>query len=287
MSEHVELTEKQLEGAIEALLFVSDEPVSAVTLSRFLGQTPQQIDAVLTRLTVRYQDEERGIQLREVAGGWRLYWHPAYHEFIEQYVISWDTRSLSQAALEALAVIAYHQPTTRAGVNGIRGVNSDAVISSLIEKGLVREAGRDSGPGNAILYATTRTFLEKFGLKSLRELPPLEDFAPDEQSKAFIRSRLSAHRLNDDDLEEGVEEQVGYIETYDDENLEEGVFDIVGYDAPATPNKPKGGIDFNIVGLDTPAHNDASNRDPRFMIVGLDDAQGDDDDDDSGIEFID
>ncbi|MDR0346879.1 MAG: SMC-Scp complex subunit ScpB [Coriobacteriales bacterium] len=183
-----------LEGAVEALLFVSDEPVSAATLAKILNRNPTEVDTVLSSLSTRFEEEERGIQLREVAGGWRLYSHPAFHSLIERYVISWDTRSLSQAALEALAVIAYHQPTTRAAVNGIRGVNSDAVISSLVEKGLVREAGRDSGPGNAILYATTRTFLEKFGLRSLRELPPLEEFAPDEESREYIRARLSAGR---------------------------------------------------------------------------------------------
>jgi segregation and condensation protein B len=198
-----------LPAAIEALLFVSDEPVSAATLARMLDRSPTEVDTALTSLATRFEEEERGIQLREVAGGWRLYSHPAYHVLIERYVISWDTRSLSQAALEALAVIAYHQPTTRAGVNGIRGVNSDAVISSLIEKGLVREAGRDSGPGNAILYATTRTFLEKFGLKSLKDLPPLEDFAPDEASRDYIRTRLSAgHQPTidpGDDTEEALE----------------------------------------------------------------------------------
>jgi segregation and condensation protein B len=184
--------EYPLEGAVEALLFVSDEPVSAATLAKILDRTPTEVDTALSSLATRLEEEERGIQLREVAGGWRLYSHPAYHDLIERYVISWDTRSLSQAALEALAVIAYHQPTTRASINGIRGVNSDAVISSLVEKGLVREAGRDSGPGNAILYATTRTFLEKFGLKGLGDLPALEDFAPDEESRDYIRARLSS-----------------------------------------------------------------------------------------------
>ncbi len=186
------MSEVDITGAVEALLFVSDEPVSAITLAKILDTSPTEIDAALSTMATRFQEEERGIQLREVAGGWRLYTHPAYHDVIERYVLSWDTRQLSQAALEALAVIAYYQPTTRAAINGIRGVNSDAVISSLIEKGLVRETGRDQGPGNAILYATTRTFLEKFGLKSLKDLPPLEDFAPDEQSREFIRARLSA-----------------------------------------------------------------------------------------------
>ncbi|MCL2757572.1 MAG: SMC-Scp complex subunit ScpB [Coriobacteriia bacterium] len=191
----------ELYGAVEALLFVSDEPVSAQTLARILNAEPASIEETLGALAKRFEREERGIQLREVAGGWRLYSHPAYHEIIEQYVVSWDTRSLSQAALEALAVIAYHQPTTRSTINSIRGVNSEGVISSLVDKGLVREVGRDPGPGNAILYGTTRTFLEKFGLRNLKELPPLEDFAPDEESKAFIRERLSAHEPSPEELE--------------------------------------------------------------------------------------
>jgi len=192
----------ELHGALEALLFVSDEPVSASILAKMLERDKLEIDAALVSLAKRFEEEERGIQLREVAGGWRLYSHPAYHEIIEEFILSWDTRSLSQAALEALAVIAYHQPATRGVVNGIRGVNSDGVITSLIEKGLVREMGRDSGPGNAILYGTTNTFLEKFGLKDLKELPPLEEFAPDEQSKAFIRERLSAREPSPDDLDQ-------------------------------------------------------------------------------------
>ncbi len=183
-----------LKSALEALLFVSDEPASAVRLAKVLDESPGDVESALADLAQDYREAERGFQLREVAGGWRLYTHPAYHDVIESYVLSWDTRRLSQAALEALAVIAYHQPVTRAGVNAIRGVNSEGVIASLIEKGLVREAGRDRNQGNAILYATTRTFLEKFGLKDISELPPLEEFAPDAETEASIRDRLSANR---------------------------------------------------------------------------------------------
>ncbi|MBE0416459.1 MAG: SMC-Scp complex subunit ScpB [Coriobacteriia bacterium] len=179
-----------LRGAIEALLFVSDEPVSAARVAKILDANVSAVTETLTSLAEEYREAERGFQLREAAGGWRLYTHPAYHDAIEQFVLSWDTRRLSQAALEALAVIAYHQPVTRAGVNAVRGVNSEAVISSLIEKGLVREAGRDREAGNAIIYTTTKAFLEKFGLKSLEELPPLEEFAPDPRTEAAIRDRL-------------------------------------------------------------------------------------------------
>jgi len=181
-----------VKGAVEALLFVSDEPVSAARLARVLEVAPGEIEATLADLAEEYREQERGFQLREVAGGWRLYTHPAHHDVIESYVLSWDTRKLSQAALEALAVVAYHQPVTRAGVNAVRGVNSEGVIASLMEKGLVREQGRDKNQGNAILYGTTRTFLEKFGLKDIQDLPPLAEFSPDCDTERAIRDRLSA-----------------------------------------------------------------------------------------------
>jgi segregation and condensation protein B len=194
-----------LRGAIEALLFVSDEPVASSRLAKILEVPPAETESALKALSAEYAAEERGFQLREVAGGWRLYTHPAYHDQVEEYVLSWDTRKLSQAALEALAVIAYHQPVSRQGVNAVRGVNSEAVISSLIEKGLVREAGRDRNVGNAILYGTTRVFLERFGLKDLSELPPLEEFAPDPETERSIRERLNALEGSvldfDDDLD--------------------------------------------------------------------------------------
>jgi len=215
--------EQDLQGVLEALLFVSDEPVSAADLAKIIDASPSEVDSALAYMAHRLADEERGIQLREVAGGWRLYSHPAYHEVIERYVASWDTRSLSQAALETLAVIAYHQPVTRSDINTIRGVGSEGVVSSLVEKGLVRETGRASAPGNAILYGTNRTFLERFGLKSLKDLPPLEQFAPDEHTRQVIRERLSAASANADSLgleatyEAVSDDQEEYFEEYDSE----------------------------------------------------------------------
>lgn len=193
----------QIRGAVEALLFVSDEPVSAARIARVLDAKESEISKALAEIASDCSDNERGFQLREVAGGWRFMTHPAYHESIEQYVLSWDTRRLSQAALEALSVIAYHQPVTRQGVNAVRGVNSEGVLSSLVDKGLVREVGRDKNQGNAITYGTTRTFLEKFGLKDLSDLPPLEEFSPDPATDRAIRERLSA--LDGSILEESPE----------------------------------------------------------------------------------
>ena len=184
-----------LKSLLESLLLVSDDSVSATELARAAGAAPGDVACALAELSAEYADANRGFQLREVAGGWRLFTHPAHHDQVADYVMSWDTRRLSQAALETLAVIAYHQPVTREGVRAIRGVNSDGVIGSLREKGLVREVGRDAERGQAQLWGTTRLFLERFGLRSLRELPPLEDFAPDEESKRFIRERLSGRPL--------------------------------------------------------------------------------------------
>lgn len=195
MEDLAHLDDASVKGATEAILLVSSDPLSAVDLAKILGIQPGEAAAVLAEVSAEYADANRGFQLREVAGGWRLFTHPAYHDIVERYVLSWDTRKLSQAALETLAVIAYHQPVTREGVKAVRGVNSEGVISSLIEKGLVRELGRAPEHANAIVYGTTRAFLEQFGLRSLKDLPPLEDFAPDEESKRFIRERLSGSSI--------------------------------------------------------------------------------------------
>lgn len=214
------LQEEQLAGALEALLFVSDEPVSTITLADMLEVEPVVVETTLVDLRAQFEESNRGIQLREVAGGWRFFTHPVYHELIENYVLSWDTRRLSQAATETLAIIAYSQPITRAGIASIRGVSSDSSVNSLVEKGLVREAGTQDAPGNPLLYATTRTFLEKFGLRSVDELPDIESYAPDEETKAFIRDRLSATRGSAFEAEEASSEGEEVFEVpVDDEGI--------------------------------------------------------------------
>ena len=120
------LAENSLKGALEALLLVSSDPVSASQLSAVLDVAPGEVASLLAELKVEYEEANRGFQLREVAGGWRLFTHPAFHEQVEAFVLSWDTQKLSQAALETLAVIAYHQPVTREMVKGIRGVTPTA-----------------------------------------------------------------------------------------------------------------------------------------------------------------
>lgn len=207
-------------AALEALLLVSSDPVSASALGQAVGIAPGEAASLLAELQVEYEEANRGFQLREVAGGWRLFTHPAFHDLVEAYVLSWDTQKLSQAALETLAVIAYHQPATREVVRGIRGVNSDGVISSLVDKGLVREVGRDPERGQAILYGTTNAFLEKFGLRSIRDLPDLEQFAPDEQARQFIRERLSGRAITStlEEAAEDLEEERSLIDSYEDDD---------------------------------------------------------------------
>lgn len=207
-------------AALEALLLVSSDPVSASALAQALDITPGEAASLLAELKVEYEEANRGFQLREVAGGWRLFTHPAFHEQVEAFVLSWDTQKLSQAALETLAVIAYHQPATREQVRGIRGVNSDGVISSLVDKGLVRELGRDAEHGQAILYGTTNAFLEKFGLRSLKDLPDLEQFAPDEQARQFIRERLSGRSIQStlEETEEDLDEERELIDEVAEDN---------------------------------------------------------------------
>ena len=217
MSDLSTLGPSSIKGALEALLLVSSDPVSASALAASLDVAPGEVASLLAELQVEYEEANRGFQLREVAGGWRLFTHPAFHDQVEAFVLSWDTQKLSQAALETLAVIAYHQPVTRETVKGIRGVNSDGVISSLADKGLIREMGRDPQRGQAILYVTTAAFLEKFGLRSVRDLPDLEQFAPDEQSRQFIRERLSGRSIQStlEETEEDLDEERDLLDTED------------------------------------------------------------------------
>ena len=193
-------SDTEIKGAIEALLFVTDEPVNILTLADAIQIDPRKVEEALVSLQDELLHANRGIQLREVAGGWRLVTHPVYHELIERYVSSWDTRKLSQAALETLAIVAYCQPVTRNEISSIRGVSSDSSVNSLLEKGLLREAGVQDSPGNPALYGTSKAFLEKFGLKNVSELPPLEGFAPDDETKALIAERLRVVRITEDEV---------------------------------------------------------------------------------------
>lgn len=193
---------KNLKSVVEALLFVATEALSAKKLAEVTEREEKEIKQVLEGLREEYQRESRGFELRGVAGGWRLYSHPTYASYIEKLALFSDQRRLTKAALETLAIIAYKQPTTRAEVSAIRGVNADGVISSLVNKGLLREVGRLEQPGQPILYGTSRDFLEAFGLKSISELPPLNNFAPDEETKKEIEEKLTSEQIVSEESKE-------------------------------------------------------------------------------------
>lgn len=159
--------------ALEALLFISDEPVSSSVLAQALEIERRDVDELCEELARTYDEREAGIVLRNVAGGWRLTTHPEAASSVEQYVLSSRHARLTKASLETLAIVAYKQPVTRHQIAGIRGVNSDGVLRALIDRGLVAEVGREEGPGRPVLYGTTPEFLERLGLPSLSRLPPL------------------------------------------------------------------------------------------------------------------
>lgn len=165
-------------AALEAVLFVVDEPVAEVVLAQVLERPRDEVAALLRELAESYRSDDRGIELRSVGESWRIYTRAECSEFVERFVRDGRQSRLSQAALETLAVVAYRQPTTRSRVAAVRGVNVDAVMRTLLTRGLVTETGveRESG---AVLYSTTEHFLERLGLASLDDLPPLSDHLPD------------------------------------------------------------------------------------------------------------
>lgn len=161
---------------IEAILMVVDEPVTEITLASVLQVPVDQIKAALDLLAPTYED--RGFTLKAINGGWRFYSHPECSDVVEKFVLDGQQNRLTQAALETLAVIAYRQPISRARVSAIRGVNVEAVMKTLVTRGLVEEYGLENETG-AILYKTTSYFLERLGLNALTDLPPLAPHLPD------------------------------------------------------------------------------------------------------------
>ena len=167
-----------LRASLEAILLVADEPVSEVVLAQVLERPRGEVAEGLRELAASYPGEDRGFDLREVAGGWRFYTREDCAPLVERFVRDGQEVRLTQAALETLAVVAYRQPVSRARVSAVRGVNCDGVIRTLVLRGLVEDAGTDQETG-AILYRTTAYFLERLGMASLADLPDLAPFLPE------------------------------------------------------------------------------------------------------------
>jgi segregation and condensation protein B len=165
-------------GALEALLLLAAEPVTEFELAQAVEVPEAVVAEALAELVAFYDETGRGFELRQVGGGWRYYTRDEYADLITRYVLEGQTSKLSQAALETLAVVAYTQPISRARVSAVRGVNVDGVMRTLLSRGLIEEVGHDQESG-AVLFATTSYFLERMGLKTLDELPPLAPQLPE------------------------------------------------------------------------------------------------------------
>jgi segregation and condensation protein B len=170
-----------LEAALESLLLVVDSPAAEEVLASALDQSVSRVTEALRRMAATYTDAARGIDLRRVGEGWRFYTRDRFAPYVERLLLEGQRAKLTRAALETLAVIAYRQPVTRARVSAVRGVNVDGVIRTLLARGLIEESGADSETGG-ILYRTTELFLERLGLSSLEDLPPIAPLLPEVDS---------------------------------------------------------------------------------------------------------
>lgn len=164
--------------AVEAILMVADSPVDPHLLAQVTETAPVVMEQLLAEMAAAYETEQRGFVLVKVAGGYRFQSHPELTGYVERFVLEGQSARLSSAALETLAIVAYKQPISRAQVASIRGVNVDGVIRTLEQRGYIGEIARDPGPGQAVLFGTTSQFLERLGLGSLEDLPPIAAFVP-------------------------------------------------------------------------------------------------------------
>jgi len=170
-----------LRQCLEAILLVVEEPVADVVLAQITERPRDEVVQTLQELAAEYTEQQRGFDLRQVAGGWRLYTRAACAPLVEKFVLDGQQAKLSQPALETLAVVAYRQPVSRSRISAVRGVNCDGVMRTLLTRGLIEEAGTDVDSG-AILYRTTLLFLEKMGMRTLDELPELAPLLPSVES---------------------------------------------------------------------------------------------------------
>lgn len=175
---HAEMDDDELARVLEALLLVVDTPVNAETLASVTEQPVYRITAKLETMAAELAERDSGIDLREAGGGWRMYTRARFAPYVERLLLDGSRSKLTRAALETLAVVAYRQPVTRARVSAVRGVNVDAVIRTLVARGLITEAGTDEDTG-ATTFATTELFLERLGLSSLGDLPDIAPLLPD------------------------------------------------------------------------------------------------------------
>jgi segregation and condensation protein B len=181
--------------AIEAVIMVAHDPVPPELLAQLLERSVTDIERWCHELAAGYEHDQRGIELVRVAGGYRVQTHPDLTPYVERFLLQDQRARLSGAALETLAIVAYKQPISRAQIASIRGVDPDGVLRTLQGRGYIDAVGRDPGPGQAVLFGTTATFLEKLGLDSLDDLPSIAEFIP---SADVVEALESGLRVGDD-----------------------------------------------------------------------------------------
>lgn len=177
-------------AAIEAVLTVATEPVPPGLLAELLEVPVERVEQLCRGLAASYEADGRGFVLTRVAGGYRFQSSEAYVAYVERFVLDGGPQKLSPATLETLAVVAYKQPISRSQVSAIRGVNVESVMRMLVTRGYVQAVGRDDGPGQAILFGTTLMFLERLGLDSIEDLPPLAAFVPPASTVEMLENVL-------------------------------------------------------------------------------------------------
>jgi len=175
-SEAPERTPAEVMAIAEAIIFVSDEPITSKLLGEIIGEDKQTVQAAVEELQKEYEERSGGLQIREIAGGWQIATRTEYHEEVRKFLKTRPSAKLSLAALETLAVIAYKQPVTVPEILEIRGVQSASAIKTLLEKRLIVTKGHKETVGRPMLYGTSKDFLIQFGLKDLTDLPSIEDF---------------------------------------------------------------------------------------------------------------
>ncbi|HEX9260601.1 MAG TPA: SMC-Scp complex subunit ScpB [Acidimicrobiales bacterium] len=164
--------------AIEAIVLVAVDPVPAGLLAQLLEIPTATVERLCTELAAAYDEAGHGFQLVQVAGGYRFQTHPDLAPYVERFVLEGQSARLSAAALETLAIVAYKQPISRGQIASVRGVDPDTVLHTLAARGYIDQVARDPGPGQAVLWGTTPLFLERLGLNSLADLPPIAEFVP-------------------------------------------------------------------------------------------------------------
>jgi len=164
--------------ALEAIILVATDPVPVDLLAQILGHPEAVVESLCASLAAAYEEAGHGFQLVRVAGGFRYQSHPDVSVYVERFILDGQKARLSGAALETLAIVAYKQPISRAQIASIRGVDPDGVLRTLQGRGYIDQVGRDPGPGQAVMWGTTPSFLEKLGINSVNDLPPIVEFIP-------------------------------------------------------------------------------------------------------------